>query len=700
MATARADPRKGDAALARQALTDMLGPRAEFRPGQLEAIEAVLRPSSKVLVVQGTGWGKSIIYFVAARLLRARDAGPTLVVSPLLSLMRNQVAAASALGVGAAALTSENHGEWDDIQQGLISGRLDLLLVSPERLAYGGFRRHFLQQLPRGIGMLVIDEAHCVSDWGHDFRPDYRRVVRLTRETQRHVRVLATTGTADAHVVADLTEQLGEDLTILRGPLDRPSLRLQTIRLDQPARRLAWLSSALPRMSGSGIIYCLTRFDTEVVSDWLRRCGIDAPAYHAGLPPEERQRREELLLGDKCKALCATVALGMGLDKPDLAFVVHYQRPRSVVDYYQQVGRAGRAIPEAYGVLLTGAEDHALASYFAGTGFPPAECQRAVLEVIEGRPGLTEGQIAAHVNLPMDRIEQCLKLLRADDAVSWRAGKWYRSRLAWTPDHDRSAQIAARRLAEMAQIEALTRTQGCLMEFVGRELADPCSAPCGRCANCAGPVLRVPIRRRAVRQAKRQVARRHPTIVPHTVWPAGLERPDETPIEPDRQMERGKALCVYGEPRLGRMVAEGKRRGTGFPRGLVRASARLIREWNPQPTPTWITNVPSLRRPGLVEGFARALARALGLQYRAALEKHADVPEQKHLLNDILQCTNARDSFRADRSRVLLASPVLLVDDTVDSRWTLTVCAALLREAGSGPVIPFALAAAIGTARP
>ncbi|MBD3173729.1 MAG: RecQ family ATP-dependent DNA helicase [Armatimonadia bacterium] len=686
---------------ARESLALMLGPEAEFRDGQLEAITAVAEPGSRVLVVQRTGWGKTLVYFIATRMIRVRGAGPTVVVSPLVSLMRNQLATAEAAGVSAAAITSGNRPEWETIRRNLLQGKTDLLLISPERLAYGGFRRDVLQQLPKGIGLLVIDEAHCISDWGHDFRPDYRRVARLMSRIQKHARVLATTGTANDRVVEDVRAQLGSSMRVLRGPLARESLTLQTIVLHQPTERLAWLADHLPTLPGSGIIYCLTRADTELVARWLRERGIDVHAYHAGLSHEERAEREGWLLANKCKALCATVALGMGFDKPDLAFVIHYQRPRSVVDYYQQVGRAGRALPQAYGILLAGAEDDAIGEYFASTGQPAAEEQSQVLRAVEAHGPVSEDQLAPIVNVSKTRLAQCLRLLRADDVVGWRDGRWYRRPGSWSPDFDRWARISAHRLIEMERMARMTSHDGCLMEYICRELDDPSAAPCGRCANCAGPDLPERYARRTLREADAAVKASHPEIQPRRQWPADREHPEPRPIEPSLRLKWGRALCVYGRLGHGAAVADGKFRRGGFGRALVRASAELIRDtWSPHPTPTWITHVPSRRRPRLVADFAQALARALGIQCREALVKRSETREQKRMLNSSHQLANVRDAFGVDRRAIIAGSPVLLVDDIVDSRWTLTVCGAKLLEAGSGPVFPFALAAATGVARP
>ncbi len=356
--------------------------QASFRDGQWESIESLLN-QKRVLVVQRTGWGKSMVYFLATKLFREQGAGPTLLISPLLSLMRNQIEAAQRIGVTARTINSTNNDEWLEIRGQLAQNQVDILVISPERLANDEFRQTILSKIAGNIGLFVIDEAHCISDWGHDFRPDYRRIVRVLQAIPSNVPVLATTATANDRVVADIKVQLGSNIELQRGSLVRESLKLQNINMPSPAARMAWLAQTIPALSGSGIVYTLTQRDAERVAEWLRINEINAKAYHSNInPPDDlipffihrlgvtkteflalkndtknaiyKEYLEQQLLNNEIKVLVATVALGMGFDKPDLGFVIHFQRPASVVHYYQQVGRAGRAVDEAFGILLCG----------------------------------------------------------------------------------------------------------------------------------------------------------------------------------------------------------------------------------------------------------------------------------------------------------------------------------------------------------
>ena len=685
---------EGESALKEEAtrlLRQMLGPRAEFRDGQWEAIEALVAARQRVLVVQRTGWGKSLVYFLATKLLRDRRAGPTLLISPLLSLMRNQIAMAERISVRAETINSTNAEEWDKVRRALAAEQVDILLVSPERLGNEEFLTSVLQSLGGRIGLFVVDEVHCISDWGHDFRPDYRRILRIVRALPANVPVLGTTATANDRVLEDVTTQFGHGLTVQRGPLARASLRLQCLRLPGQSERLAWLAQWLPNLPGSGIVYCLTVADADRVARWLSQCGSTARAYHADLPSEERVQLEEDLLGNRVKALVATVALGMGFDKPDLGFVVHYQRPGSVVAYYQQVGRAGRAVENAYGILLSGEEDDDIQGYFLRTAFPPASTMEEVLAALATNEGLTLRGLQANVNSSHGTLERALKLLEIDGAIARSGSTYFRTPNPWVPDEERIRRVTEQRQAELRQMRQYVAHSGCLMEFLARALDDPTATPCGRCANCRGAGIPANVWPELVAQAD-QFLRASPLVIaPRKQWPAGKA------IKSDCQCEEGRALSIYGDAGWGREVKRAKYETGRFGAELVEAAAAHVRQWQPTPSPTWVTAIPSLRHPDLVPDFAKRLAAALSLPYEQVLRKTRETQPQKAMANSAYQEKNVRQAL------ALLApcppGPVLLVDDIVDSRWTMAVVGSILREHGSGPVFPFALACAAGRDR-
>ena len=676
----------------------MLGSSARFREHQLEAIVAVVEKRQRLLLVERTGWGKSLVYFIATRLLREQAAGPALLISPLLALMRNQIQMAERIGVRAVTINSANTDKWQAAEYALSRGTCDMALISPERLSNERFRLQVLPRIRGAIGLLVVDEVHCISDWGHDFRPDYRRIVRIVQALPRNVPLIGTTATANDRVVADVVEQLGPSLRTIRGALTRRSLRLQAIRLADQSERLAWLAEHVPRLPGSGIVYCLTVADTRRVATWLQAHGITAEAYHADLDSASRERLEQLLLTNGVKALVATVALGMGFDKPDLGFVIHYQRPGSIVAYYQQVGRAGRAVEDAYAVLLHGKEDDEIQEYFIESAFPHPEAMTQILALLEdSEGGLTSGQLLRQTNLSLGTVERALKVLEIDGAVSKTGTKYFRTLNLWSPDVERVTRVTAQRYQELRQMQAFVDHTGCLMRFVAQALDDDTAQPCGRCANCAGDFVPRTADRVLVQEAVRFLRRDYQIIEPRKQWPTGGTPPYRGSIPATHRLESGRALCIYGDAGWGRLVRDGKYRHGRFSDELVEAAAEMIRErWKPVPAPSWVTAIPSKRHPDLVPDFASRLAAALKLRYRQVLAVTSERPQQKDMRNSAQQASNVLHALRVDTGS--LSAPVLLVDDIVDSRWTLTVAGHLLREAGVTAVHPFALAVASGSA--
>ena len=667
-------------------------PDAGFREGQEEAIRHIVSGDSRLLVVQKTGWGKSFVYFIATKLLREGGMGPALLISPLLALMRNQIAAAERMGLRAESINSDNQDYWEEIENAVGRNAVDILLISPERLANERFRSEVLAPVASQISLLVIDEAHCISDWGHDFRPHYRLIERIIGNLPPNLRLLATTATANDRVINDLTEVLGPNLKISHGDLNRPSLALQTIHLSTQAERLAWLAEQLPVLPGHGIIYTLTVRDAEQVSEWLKSHGLNVKAY-TGKTGEQRPVLEDALLQNKVKALVATTALGMGFDKPDLAFVIHYQTPGSAVAYYQQVGRAGRALDAAYGVLLSGQEETEITDYFIKSAFPTRDEVQEILNALEVAPeGLSIPQLLGAVNISYGRIEKTTELLSLESPapIAKQGSKWQLTAATLSPTFwKRAERLTELRREEQEQMQEYVRLSSGHMEFLIRALD-------GEPVNILPPslpLLATEPNPTLIRAAIAFLRRTSLPLEPRKKWPSGgLPRYNLSgSIVADLQSQPGRALCIWGDAGWGGLVREGKYRDEHLSDELVDACKTLIEEWNPQPIPKWVTCIPSRRHPDLVPNFARRLAKTLDLPFKQVLIKMEDRPEQKTMANGIQQARNV-DGSLALTDETLPDGALLLVDDMVDSRWTFTVAAWLLRSHGSGEVWPLALA--------
>ena len=675
-------------------LRDLAGPDARFRAHQLEAVRDLVADRARVLCVQRTGWGKSAVYFLATALLRERGAGPALIVSPLLALMRNQIAAAERLGVRAHTVNSTNRDEWEQVRALLAADAVDLLLISPERLNNTRFREDMLPLFASRVGLVVVDEAHCISDWGHDFRPDYRRLRDVLARLPGGVPVLGTTATANDRVVADVADQLGEGggaVKTYRGELGRSSLRFEVVELPGQADRLAWLATWLERLPGSGIVYTLTKRDADIVAEWLRTRDIAAEAYSGEVESERRVEVEDRLLHNELKAVVATSALGMGYDKPDLGFVVHYQAPGSVIAYYQQVGRAGRAVDRAEVVLLRGAEDRGIQDFFIEQAFPRRELVERVLARIEagGEQGASTPELTAEVNLGRGRIEAMLKVLDVEGAVARDGSRWVLAAGdgGWSYDAERYERITALRRREQAAMAAFGADGRCLMRALREELDDPQAEDCGRCAACAGARFDGPIEPALVRQAV-LLLRSRPLVIEVKKMapdPQGAMRK----LADEVRAEEGRALARLGDGGWDPAVQAGLREGR-FGDELVAAAADLVRAW--AIPADWIAAVPARRAGDPVSDVARRLAAALGVPFEPLVARAAERPPQREMANSAQQVTNVRGAFS------VTAGPppggCLLVDDVRFSGWTLAMVAGQLRRAGAGPVHPLALTTA------
>lgn len=715
--TSNADLRTAaDAVLAR--LVGEVPGGARLRDDQWRAIEALVAERRRALVVQRTGWGKSAVYFVATALLRERGAGPTVIVSPLLALMRNQVEAAARAGIRARTINSSNTEEWETIQDEIAAGGVDVLLVSPERLNNPDFRDQVLPKLSAATGLLVVDEAHCISDWGHDFRPDYRRLRTMLTDLPPGVPVLATTATANARVTADVAEQLGtggtSDALVLRGPLDRESLSLGVLRLSDAAHRMAWLADHLHRLPGSGIIYTLTVAAAEEVTAFLRHRGHTVASYTGKTENADRQQAEDDLLANRVKALVATSALGMGFDKPDLGFVVHLGSPSSPIAYYQQVGRAGRGVEHAEVLLLPGKEDEAIWEYFASLAFPSEDLVRRTLDILARaeRP-LSLPALEPLVELRRSRLETMLKVLDVDGAVKRVKGGWIATGQPWTYDSERYDWVARQRKAEQQAMRDYASTSECRMEFLQRQLDDEGAKPCGHCDNCAGPRFTADTSNDSLDAARVDLGRAGVEVEPRRMWPTGLpaigvDLKGRIPV--GEQAATGRALGRLSDigwgnrlrPMLSAQAPDGP-----VPDDVAQAVVTVLADWakgpggwapgapEGRPRPAGVVTIPSRSRPQLIHSLGARIAQVGRLPLLGSVEYTGEAPTAPR--SNSAQRLKALDGALAVPSALAatlaaLDGPVLLVDDCTETGWTLAVAARLLRRAGAQEVLPLVLA--------
>lgn len=674
-------------------------PDAQFRDGQLESIRDLVVEKKRVLVVQRTGWGKSAVYFVATRMLRAAGTGPSLIISPLLALMRDQIAAAERAGVRAASLNSSNVTEWDTVLDDLRAGNLDVLLVSPERLNNPQFRDEVLPQLLAFLGLIVVDEAHCISDWGHDFRPDYRRIGHILSELPGNTPVLATTATANSRVVTDVAEQLGQDTTVVRGELARDSLRLGVQPGLDASARIAWLSSHLGDFTDSGIIYTLTVSAAEDITRILRDQGHEVRAYTGRTDAEERAELEQQLKDNRIKALVATSALGMGFDKPDLGFVVHVGAPSSAVAYYQQVGRAGRATDSADVLLLPGAEDQEIWNYFATASMPSQTDANAVLQSLAEADGpLSVARLETLVGTKRTRLQLLLKTLEVEDAVTKIKGGYVSTGRGWTYDQERYEKVAAVRAAEAQAMLDYESTRECRMEFLIRQLDDPEPKPCGRCDNCAGAWWSAEISDENRQATAGTLHRIGLPIDPRSTWPSGMANigvPLKGRIPAGELAAEGRAiarLSDLGQGQTLRSFLAPDAPDAEVPAQIGKWCLEVLAQWNWEIRPEIVVSVPSARRPTTVRSLAANLASVGRLIDGGELLQVHDHGSPE--VNSAFRVKDLYDAFVVppEIEEAVAGKAVLLVDDEVVSRWTMAIGARLLRQAGATAVLPFALA--------
>lgn len=688
--------------MALQLLTEMTqNPLATFHHDQWESIDELMTKRSQLLVVQRTGWGKSAVYFIATKLRRMQGFGPTIIISPLLSLIRNQIESAAKLGLTVVSYNSSmDKNQRAHAERQIIGHQVDAVIISPEQLGQTYFAENILNTISGDIGLFVVDEAHCISDWGHDFRPDYGRIVRVLKNMPQNMPVLATTATANNRVVNDIKNQLGDRLSIIRGSLARKALQLQNIHISNKSERLAWLAHNIPKIEGHGIIYAKTTKDCDVVAGFLQTQGIRAYAYHSNLDSnEEKIKLEQALINNDVKALVATSALGMGFDKPDLSFVIHYQAPGSIVEYYQQVGRAGRGIDHAVGIMMLGDEDERIQQYFINNAFPKENQINDLLSVIELNDGIKVTQLEPHLNFSKGKIEDILNFLSIENPspILKDGTAYYRTQFDYQLPHDKIERLNNIKTGEWQKLLEYHNSKNCLMQFLGRELDDASTQTCGKCANCKPDnIFNTNLDQNLIILAHDYLRHRYIKIKPRATFASSGDNARQAfvnykfPYKDNQlQCEEGLALSSWKDGGWGDMVAQGKNAGQ-FSDELIPPMIKMLNCMNYAERPAWITYIPSPRHPNLVKDFAHKLALALNVPCMDSLFIQEVKPPQKTMENSFHQSKNLDGAFGINTGNIY-SNPVWLIDDAVDSKWTFTIAGALLRKYGVKQVIPIAL---------
>lgn len=670
-------------------LQSAYGKDARFRDGQLASILAVLN-KKKILVIQKTGWGKSVVYFIATKILREEGAGPAIIVSPLLALMKNQVASAQKLHMQVATINSDNREEHRRIYANLEN--YDAIIVSPERLSDEAFMDNLANL--RKIRLFVVDEAHSISDWGHDFRPDYQRIVKLLNHFPADIAILGTTATANQRVIEDIQRQLGDDLQVVKGDLMRENLAIQVNPCQSDEKRLAWLAQYLQTdeklKDKQGIIYCLTQRDCETVAEFLKRYGISAEAYHSGLEKDDvhdvAQERITLFDQGKVRILVATIKLGMGYDKSDVGFIIHYQLPQNLISYYQQIGRAGRDGEKAYAILLHGPDDEETLEAFIKN----AQADPKLLDTImrEIHNGIKAQELLANINIKPSKLEEALKYLSIHDYIYKDRGV-YRKNTALTfhseEETKKQEALNAMREKELDKMKDFLTLGTCFMQFVLKELdAFDTKTECDICSNCTRKYLiPISVQPEYVDAATLFLKNKHGRILPRKRWADNRHIPEEL------RFQTGWVLTNEYYSEIGKLVKNGKYKENRFSNELVELSKEYLKDVMKEHIDV-VTAVPSLRRPKLVPDFAQRLADELHIPFKDIIHKVKQTDEQKLFQNSYMQQMNIENSIELTddiRDKV-----ILLVDDMVDSKWTFTVISAKLLQAGAKAVYPFALA--------
>ncbi|HLI68172.1 MAG TPA: RecQ family ATP-dependent DNA helicase [Ktedonobacteraceae bacterium] len=653
-----------------------------FHPGQREIIEHLVQ-GKRVLAIQRTGWGKSLCYQLASMYFPHL----TLVFSPLKALMRDQCQRCNARYHIPSAIVSSDFLPEENAAtlEQAVGGKIKILYIAPERLD-NQLWQNYVRQMR--LSMIVVDEAHCISTWGHDFRPHYRRIVTLLEAIPETVSVLALTATANQRVEQDIREQIGTNALVIRGSMRRPNLHLNVVNVNGDEEKLGYLAANLPIWPGSGVVYTATKSSAEMIATFLQEQGIKAEYYHAGREDADRQHIEQSLMTNRYKVVCSTNALGMGIDKPDIGFIVHYHIPASPIHYYQEIGRAGRDGNNAKCVLLYDPEDLAIQHHFIEGAKPPARHYETVLSLIRNEvqgwrltdllrvTGLSQSALR---NILIDLEEQ--GLIQRMKSDNHRQTTLYVSKHLGRVDVALYERVRIQKESELADIQAYAQSDQCFMGYLTSYLGDAPGYHCGTCGNCqqdnwkSVPVSKISLE--AVEYFFEQ------TFLPRIEKHGTIKQPEH---------EAGWSLSYHGSTRIGELVRASKYENAGpFAEQLVQRAVEVICSRYPLADLDGIVSVPPTKSGRLVEDFAHRVASKLGIRYVPALVKLRMTQEQKVCTNAVQKKENVKGAFAVLEPSQVIGRVLLLIDDIYDSGYILREVGATLMKAGAKAVYPLTI---------
>ena len=651
----------------------------QFHDLQWQVIENLLA-GRRVLFIEKTGFGKSLCFQFPATQLD----GVTIVFSPLIALMRDQVRSMQDKGIRAAAINSNQE---DDENATIITNaqnnQLDILYIAPERMENAAW---ITAAREMKIAMVVIDEAHCISMWGQSFRPNYRRIVNLVRLLPRNFPVLATTATATPRVQEDIIEQVGTDLIPIRGQLMRSNIRLFVVHVESEDEKFFWLAEYLPKLKKTGIVYTGTQANTDIFSNWLQFLKFNSAAYSGRLDAESRMRIETDFINNKYDCVVSTNALGMGIDKPDIRFIIHTQVPQSPIHYYQEIGRAGRDGQEAFAILLYNAkEDRELPQSFVDGSKPPIKMYNKVIEVTK-RELLGLNDIIRRTNLKKTHVEIILSDLMDQGIINQQiirnSKKYFFNPDAPALDLTAFETLRNAQNQELERMLEYTGISSCRMQYLCNYLGDERQGACGVCDNDARQHMRVV----ATEAMKQQLQEFRETFFPV------LE------VETTKsKIVNGVAASYYGVSNVGAALRHSKYEGGGdFPDWLLRLTLKAFRKYYGNTKFDLILYVPPTESGDLVKNFAEKISRTLGIPISHKLVKTAETSPQKVFQSGISKKDNVHGKFAYQTPAEIAGKSILLIDDIFDSGYTIKEIGQYLTNIGAATIAPLVIARTVG----